>query len=81
VGVVEDLCVPTSRFNAQWYLSFLENVLQQLLEDVPQRMGNNLWHKHDRTPARNESAAPQAELMFRAITWRPRFYHLTISVI
>jgi hypothetical protein len=33
--------------------------------EIFRNVRNNLWHKHDRTPARNEPAAPQAELMPR----------------
>jgi len=74
--------LPAGRFNAQWYLIFLETVLQKLLKDVPQRVGNNLWHEHDRAPTCNESAVPQAGLTCPVlITWRPLFYHLTFSII
>jgi len=72
----------SARWQVQWYLIFLGTVRSHLLEDVLRRVGNNLWPEHDRAPARHESAVPQDEPTCTVvITWRPRLYLLTISVI
>ncbi|GFT40060.1 uncharacterized protein TNCV_2170811 [Trichonephila clavipes] len=50
-GFLTDLFLLLTRLNDECYHIFLEQVLPELLQDVPITIHNRLWFQHDRVPA------------------------------
>ena len=53
-GIVGDLVIGPyvyeGRFTRPVYANFLQNVLPQIMEDVPLQVRMNVWMQHDGTP-------------------------------